>query len=85
MIEGWFCVGGMESRKEGRMDEAMDTALVQSSRDSSPKRSEASKTTRVYVVFLLLSLTPPRKCVCVMCKSVYFREREREVWCCPLR
>lgn len=76
MIEGWvtescFCVGGMESRKEGRMDEAMDTALVQSSRDSSPKRNKASRTARVYIVFLL-SLTPPHKCVCVTCVECVF-------------
>lgn len=70
------------------MDEAMDTALVQSSRDSSPKRGKASKTTRVYVMFLL-SFTPPCKCVCVTCECVYFRERGVVLppsvrwWCFP--
>lgn len=49
----------------------------------------------MYVVFLLLSLTPPHKCACVTCESVCLREREREgergvvspplvrCWCSP--
>lgn len=41
------------------------TTLVQSSRDSSQKCSEASRTVSLDVVFLLPSLTPPEKCVCV--------------------
>lgn len=69
-------------RKE-RMDEAMDTALVQSSRDSSPKRSYTSITARMYVVFLFLSHTPPHKCVCVW--RVRVCVWAREVWCRPLQ
>lgn len=70
------------------MDEAMDTALVQSSRDSSPKRGKTSSTARVYVM-LLLSFTPPCKLLCMTSECVYFKERGVVLppsvrwWCFP--
>ncbi len=89
-MEGWvtescFCVGGMESRKEGKdgWSDGYSSGPV-FKRQLSKAQLSQQKTARVYVVFLLLSLTPPHKCV--TCESVCERgrEREREVWCRPL-
>lgn len=68
-----------DGKQEGRRGwmRRWKTALVQSAGGSSQKCSEASRTASLYVMFLLLSLTPPEKRVCPRCGWVCICKKKR--------